>query len=215
MAFKRSWLSTMGIEADKIDEIMAEHVAVTEALKEQRDLAKADADKLKSVEEELEALKQEYAKYKADTEKYPEIKKELDELKSNGESKYTALKSEYEKYKADVAAKAEQSAKETAYKALLKECGVSDKRVDSVLKVTDLSKVMLGDDGKIQDADSLKSNIASEWADFIVTEQKKGAQTETPPENHGGKMTKEEILAIKDTAKRQRAIAENLEVFGY
>ena len=44
MALTRKFLSAMGIEQDKVDEIINAHVEVTDALKEERDRYKADAD---------------------------------------------------------------------------------------------------------------------------------------------------------------------------
>jgi hypothetical protein len=57
--------------------------------------------------------------------------------------------------------------------------------------------------------------IKDEWADFITTQGTVGASTSTPPTNNGGTtMTRDEILAIKDTSARQQAIAEHHELFG-
>ena len=47
----------MGIEADKIDEIISAHTDTVNALKEQRDTYKADAEKLPAVQKELDDLK--------------------------------------------------------------------------------------------------------------------------------------------------------------
>ena len=57
--------------------------------------------------------------------------------------------------------------------------------------------------------------IRREWADFIVVRERRGAKVQTPPGNHRPTMSKREILSIRDTAQRQRAIAENHEVFGF
>ena len=49
----------------------------------------------------------------------------------------------------------------------------------------------------------------------MTTTVKKGVNNAKPPKSEGGgAMTKEEIMAIKDTAQRQAAIAENHELFG-
>ena len=66
--------------------------------------------------------------------------------------------------------------------ALLKELNVSDKRIASVVKVTDTSKIELDSDGNIKGKDELAKNLKSEWADFIVTERIKGADTASPPD---------------------------------
>ena len=46
MAFTRKFLSALGIEADKVDQIIDAHTEVTDALKSERDKYKADAEKL-------------------------------------------------------------------------------------------------------------------------------------------------------------------------
>lgn len=199
MALTRKFLTAMGIEEEKAEEIIKAHVETVDALKEQRDSYKADAEALPGVKEELATLKK--------------------AAKENGgdsfEKQYNDLKKEYDDYKAGVETKELNAKKESAYKALLKDAGVSDKRFDSILKVTALDGIELGEDGKIKDAENLTKSIKSEWADFIVAENKQGAKTATPPTNNGGTTkTKEEIMAIKDGVERRKAIAENPGLFG-
>jgi len=204
MALSRKKLVALGIESEKIDEIIEAHVETVNALKAELDEAKGNSDALAKVTKERD-------KYKA----------ELDELKesvSDNEAykaKYDELKDEYDSYKKGVQAESTKASKLKAYKELLKEVGVSEKRIDAVVKVSDLNKIELDKDGAIKDADSIKEQVKSDWEDFIVTEHTKGADTKKPPKNEGnGKMSKEDILAIKDTAERQAAIAENHELFG-
>ena len=131
-------------------------------------------------------------------------------------TKYDAMKDEFEAYKKDISAKETKATKDSAYKELLKKAGVSEKRLDAILKVTDVASLEMGDDGKFKDESKILENIKSEWADFITTKETHGANTATPPTNKGGEtMTKEEIMKIKDTSERQKAIADNHELFGY
>lgn len=196
MALTRKMLKAMGIEDEKIDQIIEAHTETVDALKEQRDNYKKDADKL------------------------PEVQKELDDLKEDGDDggykdKYEKEHAAFEKYKTEQAEKETDANKRSAYKALLKDAGVSEKRIDTILKVLDPSEIELDDKGKIKDSDKVTEKIKSDWADFIVTEGKKGAETTTPPSNIGGKtMTKAEIMAIKDGTERRKAIAENPQLFG-
>lgn len=196
MSFSRKFLAAMGIEEDKIEQIIDAHTEVTNALKEQRD------------------------SYKDDAEKLPSIQKELDELKAAGtgddkyKTMYDDLKKEYDGYKAEQEAKATTEAKISAYKALLKEVGISEKRIDAITKLADLSKIEL-EDGKIKDADKLKENVKAEWSDFIVSTETHGATTPNPKGSEsGGTKTKEEIMNIKDPSARQKAMAENPGLFG-
>lgn len=199
MALTRKFLAALGIESDKVDEIIQAHTDVVDALKEQRDANKGAAEELATAKAELEKLKK-----AADVDGENPYKKQYDDLKA-----------EYDKFKADTEAEKLTAQTKDAYKSLLKEAGVSDKRLDAVLKVTDLSEVKLDKDGKVEGADKLLESIKKEWADFIETEKQTGVNTDNPPASTGAAKTKEEIMKIKDTSERQKAIAENHEMFGF
>lgn len=197
MALTRKFLSALGIEADKVDEIIQAHTEVTDSLKEERD------------------------KYKEDAEKLPSIQKELDELKSKSDGvdpyqeKFEQLEKEFNDYKADIEAKNTTAKKENALRDLLKEIGISDKRIDSVIKVSDISKIEFDDEGNVKEAEALKDNLKAEWSDFIQTTKTEGASTANPPANDGkSTMTKEQIRAITDPVARQKAMLENASLFG-
>ena len=177
-------------------------------------------------EETITGLKDEIEKYKTASEdsakKLTKVQKELDTMKEDAKDnegknpykvKYDAIKEEFESYKKDIKAKETKASKEEAFKELLKECGVSEKRINSVVKVSDIDSIEFDEDGKVKDADALKKSIKEEWSDFILTDGQQGAKTSTPPSNVGGKMSKEDILAIKDTAQRQQAMLENKDLF--
>lgn len=200
MSLTRKFLSALGIEEDKVDEIIKAHTDTVNALKEQRDSYKADAEKLEAVQKELGDMK-------ADAEK-------------NGKDafkvKYEALKEDFANYKKDVQAKETHAKKESAYMELLKDVGISEKRLNAVLKVSDVDSIEIDENGSAKDADALKDAIRTEWEDFIVTETSKGAETATPPTGNGKiYKTKEEIMSIKDATERQKAIADNHEMFGF
>lgn len=190
----------MSIEDEKIDEIISAHTETVNALKDERDSFKADAEKLPSVQKELD-----------------DLKKTTDDAdgKDRWKVKYDALKEDFDAYKEQQTAKETKAKKIDAYKALLKECGIADKRIAAVARVADLDAIKLTDDGKIEGVEELKSSIKDEWSDFIVTSETKGATTPKPQGGTGGTtMTKAEIMAIKDDGERQRAIAQNLGAFG-
>jgi chromosome segregation ATPase len=177
MALTRKMLTALGVESEKIDQIVEEHSKTVNEIKEQKDeLAKQletykeEADKLKTTEEELE-----------------KVKAELDAIDVEGmDKKYKDLKAEYDEFKAGVEAKNTRAQKAEAYRQLLLDAGVSEKRVASVLKVSDIDNLEIDEDGKVKNAEKLTENIKSEWADFITTEGKKGADVSKPPTNTGG-----------------------------
>ena len=113
-----------------------------------------------------------------------------------------AVGNEY--YKKAEQAKATRAQKTDAYRAMLKEIGVNDKRIDAILKVTDLDGIELDAEGKLKDAADLKKSAKAEWSDFIVTTHTQGAQTATPPSGKVAPKSREEIMKIKDPTERQK-----------
>ena len=199
MSLTRKFLASKGIDADVIDEIITAHTETISGLKDELDKSKD---------------------FKAKAEKFDDVQKELNDLKAevakNGGKSYEALKKEFDDYKADVAKKEARTAKETAYKGLLKDAGVPEKHWDKILKYSDVDGVELDEKGQIKTRSELLKTVKEEWGDHIETKGQSGAQTATPPAGAGGgaKKTREEILKIKDTFERQKAIADNPEVFG-
>lgn len=171
MALTRKMLKAMGIEEEKIDQIIEEHAETVTALKQQRD------------------------QYKVDAEKLPGVQKELDDLKEAAEkdgenpykAKYEDLQQQFDDYKADVTAKETKAKKTAAYRKLLKDAKVSEKRLDSILKLSPVDDIELDDKGEIKDAEDVKKKIEEEWSDFIVTEETHGADSNNPPGGSGGR----------------------------
>ena len=198
MGFSRKMLKAMGIEEEKIEQIIDAHSETVDALKADRDAYKEDAAKLAAVQ------------------------KELDELKAKGDdgykAKYEAEKAAHDALKADIAAKETKKAKTEAYRELLKGANIDEKRIATILRAEapTIDKIELDADGKIKNAEQYTQSIKSDWADFIVTQSAKGTNTATPPANGGAASTKtkEDILKIKDAGERQKAIAENPTLFG-
>lgn len=169
MGLTRKMLAAMDIPAEKIDEIINAHTETLAAIKEERDNYKVSADKLPSVEKKLTEAEAALEKFKS----------------GDWETKYNTIKGEFDSFKADAVAKETKAKKETAYKQLLLDAGISDKRVGAVLKVTSLDGIELDDSGKIKDADKLTEGVKKEWADFIVTQGEVGASVSRPPANDG------------------------------
>lgn len=205
MRLTRKYLAALGIEQDKIDEIIETHMETVNALKAELDEQKDKADEVNRLKEANKKLSDELSEIKDANSKEDSYK-----------VKYEALKEEFGDYKKGIESEKTKTSKTKAFKALLEDVGINAKRIDSVCKVSDIDGIELDDDGSIKDADSLRAKIKEEWEDFIVTKDTKGADTKKPPKNEGsgGAKTKEEILSIKDTSERQKAIAENHELFG-
>lgn len=182
MALTRKMLKAMGIEDEKIDQIIEAHGETVDALKEDRDKYKATAEKLPGVQEELDALK---AKgddgYK---EKFESVTKELEELKANAEKEKT------------------HAAKVAAYRNVLKAAGISEKRIDTILKVSDVDALELDESGAVADAEERTKAAQTEWADFVEHTETKGTETANPPANNPanvdlGSLSMEEYIAAR------------------
>ena len=171
MSFSRSFLKSIGLTDEQISAAIEEHTAVTTALKAQRDQFEGDANK-----------------YKADAEKLVQVQKELEELKARKDYKadYDKAVQDLADYKNQVAAEAEAAKVRAAYKQLLTDEKISDKRHEAILKVTDFSGMKLGEDGKLLDADKLKEAIGKDWAEFRVSTRDRGEDVAHPPRTDNG-----------------------------
>lgn len=175
--------------------IVAMHIGVVDPLKDELQTLKADAAKVSDLEKEIERLKT------------------LNTDAESWKAKYEKEHADFDEYKNNIDSEKQTENLKSLYKSLLKENKVDDKRIDSILKVTDFATLKVGKDGKLENAKELSESIKNDWGDFIVKTETKGADIETPPANNGNKLTKEQIMEIKDTAARQKAIADNIELF--
>jgi len=185
MALTRKMLQAMDIPAEKIDEIITAHTETLGAIKDERDQYKKELESLKDSDAELKTVKDELEKIKT----------------GDWEKKYNDLKSEYDSYKSDTEAKEVRAKKDSAYRKLLIKAGVSEKRIDSIIKVSDVDKMELDADGNIKDADNIEENVKKEWADFIAITHEKGADVSRPPQNDGGSDAKKPSRASELVAQ--------------
>lgn len=161
MAFTRKFLKSLGLNEDQVESVIEAHLEVTEAQKATiNDLTEKAA-------------------------KVDELQKKVDEV-ANGEDwqkKYQDKDKELKDYKASVEAKERESAVKAAYRDLLVGEHVGERQLDAVLGVTDFKEMKLDKDGKLENAEALKEAIKQKWGGFITTEQIKGANVPTPPNN--------------------------------
>lgn len=196
MAMTRKSLKAMGLTDEQIDSIIEMHTETVDGLKDKLKAAEDKADKLDGVQKELDALKANSGEdYK---------KKYADEHKA------------FEAYKQEVAAKETKAAKESAVRAYFEAKNITGANLAIAMRGAKDEIAGIELDGEtIKDTTALDALVSGDYANLVVTRSKQGAATSTPPSNTGGaKMTKEEILKIKDAGQRQKAIAENLNLFG-
>lgn len=195
MALTRKSLRAMGLTDEQVDSIVEMHSETVDGLKEQ----------LKAANEKIEKL--------------DGVEKELSELKAKGEddykSKYEQEHKDFETYKKAQVAKETQAAKEKAARAYFESKNITGANLDiAMMGAANVISALELDGENIKDSKALDDLVKGTFAGLVVTKSKQGAATATPPANTGGgKMMKEDILKIKDTAERQQAIAENLNLF--
>lgn len=159
--------------------------------------------------------------------RYNEKLEEIDTLKTEKQTaednattagkwkdKYTALKGEFDNYKAEQTGKEAKAAKERAARAFFEGKGITGKSLDIAMRGSGAEINALELDGdKIKDTAALDALVKDTYSGLVSTTTVRGAQTANPPANNGGAKTKAEIMSIKNTAERQRAIAQNLPLF--
>lgn len=198
MALTRKMLKAMGIEDEKIDQIIDAHSETVDGLKEKLRRAEEDAENLKDVQKELD-----------------DLKKKTDGSK-DWEKKYNDEHKAFDDYKKEIAGKETAAAKEKAVRAYFEEKGIKGDNLEIAIRGAKDEIAGIDLDGeKIKDAKTLDELVSGTFKGLVVKTQTGGAGTGNPPVNAGGKKTKEEIMAIKDAGERQKQIALNHEMFGF
>ena len=164
MSLTRKALTAMGIEGEKVDQIIEMH------------------------SETVNRLKDQIAEYKEKASKLPEISKELDELKLSAQNpdeykeKYESEKQAFEDFKKQLEIEKANSAKDRLYRQLLSENHVKSNKIDLIMRTVNLDKLELDDEDKLKNSADLNKAIINDWADFIETTEVKGTNTATPPD---------------------------------
>ncbi len=195
MALSRKSLKAMGLTDEQVDSIIEMHTETVDGLK----------DKLKAAE--------------AKAADYDDVVKERDDLKEKSgddfKKKYEDEHKAFAAYKKDVESKATMEAKQKAVRAYLESKGITGANLEIAMRgVKDEINAAEVDGDKLKDTAALDALIGGDFKSLIVTQSKQGVPAANPPKNGGAKQTRDEIMAIKDPGERQRAIAQNLELFG-
>lgn len=198
MSLTRKMLKAMGIEEEKIDQIIEAHTETVDAIKEQREAYRADAEKL------------------------PGVQRELDELKNNSgndyKAKYEKEKKDFQDYKNGIAERESAAAKEKAARAYFESKGIPADSMGLVIRGAKAEISGLELDGeKIKDSSALDTLLSGDYKGLIGKTTTKGTDTKTPPNTSGGIKSREEIYKKDDkgryilsTAERQAALAESM-----
>lgn len=143
-----------------------------------------------------------------------EKNKPADAPKVKDTEEYKKLKQEFDDYRAEVSGREAKAAKERAARAFFEGKGITGKSLDIAIRGcgAEIDALEL-EDGKIKDDTALDALVKDTYSGLVSTTVTRGAQTANPPVNNGAAKTKEQIMGIKDTAERQREIAQNLDLF--
>lgn len=183
MALSRKLLKGMSLTEEQVETIIEAHLETVDGLKDEIARCQADAAALPDIQKELDDARQ-----------------ELQLIASDGwKSRYEAISAEFDSFRAAQEQKEIRAEKEAAYRTLLREAGISERRLDAVLRVSDIDRLRL-EDGRLQDAERLRDEIREEWSDFIAAASTRGARTPTPPalshiQTDMGKLSMPEYIA--------------------
>lgn len=195
MALSRKSLKAMGLTDEQVDSIIEMHTETVDGLK----------DKLKAAE--------------AKAADYDDVVKERDDLKAKSgddfKKKYEDEHKAFAAYKKDIETKATMEAKQKAVRAYLESKGITGVNREIAMRaLKDEINAAELDGEKLKDTAAIDALIGGDLKSLVVTQSKQGVPAANPPKNSGAKPTREEIMKIKDPGERQRAIAQNLELFG-
>lgn len=190
MALTRKMLKAMGIEDEKIDQVIEEHAETVSALKKQRDDAQAKADSVPELEKQLEAAKK------------------AAEAASGDEAveKLKAVQDEFAAYKAGVEEREAHATAERLLREQLKAAKLDDRYADLAIKDMDPSQYAVKD-GEFEDAAAVEKAVkafAEKYPQFVTTTNTTGADVAHPPATGGGALTKEQFA--KMTLRERNAL---------
>ncbi|MDE6780860.1 MAG: hypothetical protein K2J40_05305, partial [Ruminococcus sp.] len=146
MSLTRKMLKAMGIEDDKIEQIIDAHTEVTDALKTERDNYKTEIEKLAEVQKNLDEANKKITESE-------DFKKQLEELRGEISAKETAEK------------------KSGALRKLLKEKGYSENGIAKISRYGGyVDGIELDENGNIQDSENLMTSVEKDWSEYRPSE---------------------------------------------
>ena len=161
-------------------------------------------------------------RYKAKLSEIDALKERMQTAEDNAttaekwKGKFESLKADFDQYKDEVSSKETKTAKENAYKALLKAVDLPDKWLDRAMRGVDLDGIELDAGGNIKNEEKIKADIKAEWGDVIGVRFTQGAQILNPPGSTSPVLKSRSEIYEKDehgrfkmdAAERQKALSE-------
>lgn len=194
MALTVKMLKGLGLTDEQREAVLEEHARTVDEIKVERDRLKKDAEKLITVQ------------------------KELDDLKAAGDDGWEQKAKDWEKKYTNLVvenkSKEARAAKEAAVKTYYESKGITgDNLTIAMMGSGEVLEKLELDGDKIKDAAALDALVGGAFAKLVSTTTTEGVRTQMPPKNNGGKLTREEIVKIQDPVERRAAIRDNMELF--
>lgn len=171
MALTRKFLKALGIEEDKIEEIITAHGETVTALKDEIEQAKQGAEDFAATAKERDTLKQRVESLE----------------KVNGDA--AKVQAEYDAYRQQVETDKANAGKKALIKKALEEAHANPAAIDLMLGTVKLDEVEL-DGEALKDAEAVLKPIREAHAGLFGTVQNQGTPPLNPPAGDG-KMTRE------------------------
>ncbi len=164
MALTRKFLKALGIDEDKIDEIITAHGDTVTALKDEIEQAKQAANGLDAIAKERDKYKQDYEALQ----------------KTSGDA--AKVQADFDAYKKKVEGEKLTASKGAALDAVLKKAGVEREAFRAQLrKGWNLDGLDLDNEGGVKDEAALVKQIQTDYADFVGKVTTGGTPPADPP----------------------------------
>ena len=162
MSLTRKLLKGMGLTDEQVDTIIEAHT------------------------DTVDGLKADISKYKGDAEKLPTVQKELDELKAAGDGgfkeKFEKEHSDFENFKKTIQEKETKAAKDSAAKAFFESKGITGNSLEIAMRGSSAEIAALDLEGeKIKDSSALDALVNGTFKALVSTTTTKGANIPNPP----------------------------------
>lgn len=162
MALTRRFLKTLGIEEDKIEEIISAHGETVAALKDEAEQAKKGADDLAAVAKERDSLKQRVEALE----------------KASGDA--AKVQADFDAYKQQVETERANAGKKTLVRQALEQAGANPAAIDLLLGAVDLDSVEVENDA-LKDSEAVLTPIRNAHGGLFGENYKKGTPPTNPP----------------------------------
>lgn len=176
MALTRKFLKALGIEEDKIEEIITAHGETVAALKDEAEQAKKGADALAAVTKERDSLQQ---------------RVEALEQASGDAAKVQA---DFDAYKQQVETERANAGKKTLVRQALEQAGANPAAIDLMLGTVDLSAVEV-ENNALKDAQAVLNPIREAHGGLFGESFVKGTPPTNPPKGDSS-MTRESFSKL-------------------